>query len=261
MNQIIAFSNILTMIKVKKRNQKVIIKTIILIIIAGGFEVFNLNAQNNENLNTSGFFRTSVIGRYYKTPPRGYGSPYLNDNWLKGDIVLISGDTLKNLLLKMDCYKNELVWMSDGKSMVSVDPNLVSSFTLFSKSDLTTERKFQKINFKLPLISDTVVKYLEVLNEGYFNLYSFRKIGIYSRPTAGTSGGLFTMNEYELESSYYIQAKNQPVKTIELKRKSLIKVYPDMAERMKKLLKDNHCGSIKNEIQLVNTLKLINTNW
>lgn len=259
MKQTIIYPNIVSMAKLKTGINMLLFKTIILFIM-GGWEVFTLSAQDNAALKTSEFFQSPIIGRLYKAPRRGEGSPYLMERWWPGKIVLLSGDTIKNVLLKMDCYKNELIWMSDGKSIVAIDPNLITGFSLLPDNRLS-ERKFMKLNFKLPLISDTVVKYLEVLNEGPFNLYSFRKVDSYPQSVTGNAGGLFMMNAYDLVSSYYIQAKGQPVKVIEFNKKSLIKAYPEFADKMKKLLKEKHYGSIKNEYQLIQAVQLVNANW
>ena len=218
-----------------------------------------VHAQDEIPLKTSNYFEAPLIGRNYIAPPIGQGSPYLYDNWLKGYVVYSTGDTVKNKLFKFDCFKNEFIWMSDGKSLIALDHNLITSFALFPS--VGPIRKFEKTSLKLPLISDTLVRYLEVLSEGKVNLFAFRKIAVYSESTIGGSGGLYQLNSYEAEPVYFIQIGEHPVKQIRFIKKNLIDAYPEYSAMLKKILRENHYGSIRNEYQLTQAINLINANW
>jgi hypothetical protein len=188
----------------------------------------------------------------------GEGSPYLFDHWARGEVVYETGDTVGNKMFKFDCFKNELIWMSDGKSLVALDYHLIRSFTLFPDSG--PERRFEKAPLKLPVLSDTLVRYLEVLSTGRMNLYAFRRITVYSKTVTGSSG-LFHVNSYEKEPIYYIRVDNQPVKLVGLRKKSVYDAYPEYSGVLKKILRENHLGNIRNEFQLIRLVHLINEEW
>lgn len=218
-------------------------------------------AQDNDKpLNISQYFDAPLIGRSYKAPPRGKGSPYLYDNWLTGYVVLTSGDTVKNRLFKFDCFKNEFVWMADGKSLIALDHNLIKGFALFPQYGVAM-RNFEKTSLKLPFLADTTIRYLEVLSAGHVNLYAYRKVTAYTESTTGAASGLYQVNSYESEPVFFIQAGNLPVKQVGFFKKSIINAYPEYSLRLKKILKENHYGGIRNEYQLTTAIKLINENW
>lgn len=238
---------------------KELIRFFLLIILFGS--ELSLQAQTgNLKLTTSQYFEAPLIGRSYYSPPKGNGSPYLYDEWLNGYVVMTTGDTVGNRLFKLDCYKNELVWMADGRSLVALDHELIKSFTLFPTSGLT-ERKFEKTSLKLPFLTDTLIRYLEILGSGKINLYSFRRVAVYTEPTIGNKGGLYQMSIYEREPLFYIQIGNLPVRQVRFSKRSLIGAYPEYSAELKKILRENHAGGIKNEFQLISAVKLINQYW
>lgn len=219
---------------------------------------FGVRAQDTPSLKTSDYFEAPLIGRNYIAPAVGEGSPYLYDNWFRGEVVYGTGDTIRNKMLKFDCFKNELVWMSDGKSLIAIDHNLISSFSLFP--GINQERKFEKTSLKLPMLSDTMVRYLEVLSSGKMNLYAFRRIAVYSESVTGSSG-LYQVNSYSKEPVYYVRVENLPVKQVRLRKRSVRDAYPEYSDVLKKILRENHSGEIRNEYQLVQLVKMINAEW
>lgn len=224
------------------------------------YDVLPLVAQEEIKLKTSEIFDAPLIGRNYVPPPKGEGSPYLYDNWVNGYIVFISGDTVKNKLLKFDCMKNECVWMADGQSLVALDHSLIKSFALFP-ADANHLRTFERANFKLPLIADSLFRYLEVLSKGKFSLYAFRRIEVESLVTHGISGGLYQVNSYLPGSLYYLRLEDLPVVQVRMSKRSIYEAYPQYKDKIKRLMRANHRGSIRNEYQLAQVIKVINENW
>lgn len=229
---------------------------VIIAVFSGSISMF---AQDEIDLRTSEFFEAPLIGRSYTAPPVGKGSPYLYENWLKGYVVFSTGDTIKNKLFKFDCYKNEFIWMSDGKSLIALDNHLITAFGLYPKTGPV--RKFEKTSLKIPFLTDTMVRYLEVLAQGKMNLFAYRNVTVFTESTIGNKGGLYQLSSYEPEPYYYIQIGDLPVKQVRFYKKSLIDSYKEYSATLKKILKENHYGRIQNEFQLVNAVNVINSNW
>lgn len=217
------------------------------------------NAQEEVRLRTSEIFDAPLIGRNYLPPPVGKGSPYLYDNFLNGYVVFITGDTVRNKLFKYDCLKNDFIWMADGRSMIALDHNLIKSFTLFPKEG--GERKFEKTTLKLPFIADSLFRYLEVLAKGKIDLYSFHKVEVEAEATTGLSGGLYQLNAYSAKTLYFIQLEDLPVSQVRFSKRSIYEAYPDYKEKIRKIMRANHGGGIRNEYQLTQLVRLINENW
>jgi hypothetical protein len=215
-------------------------------------------AQEVNSLNTSEFFGASLIGRRYVTTAAGYGSPYLFDGFLNSYVVLTTGDTVFNRMLKFDCYKNELIWMSENATLVSLDSSFISGFSIFSSDKV--HRDFERLSLKSPLLADSAIKYIEILNKGEINLYCFRKISTESETVSGNRGGMFQVNKYLQEPKFFIQIGSLPIKQIRLAKNSLVKAYPEYSLEIKRILRENNIGKIKLEWQLIQAVKLINDN-
>lgn len=220
---------------------------------------FTAKAQEEVKLRTSEIFDAPLIGRNYLSPPVGKGSPFLYDNFLNGYVVFITGDTVRNKLFKYDCLKNDFIWMADGKSMVALDHNLIKSFSLFPREG--GERKFEKTTLKLPFIADSLFRYLEVLAKGKINLYSFHKVEVEAENTIGLSGGLYQVNLYTNKTLYFIQLDELPVRQVRFSKRSIYEAYPEYKEKIRKIIRANHGGGIRNEYQLTQLVNLINENW
>lgn len=111
-----------------------------------------LDAQNNllaagQPNNFSGVVRT--FNNSYKGVK---GSPYLNDAWYPGVILLTNGDSLANVGLNYDSYYDELSYIKrDGDTPLFlpqqqvkafyIKPNDVNSIQYFQKRDLNYKNK------------------------------------------------------------------------------------------------------------------------
>jgi hypothetical protein len=216
-------------------------------------------AQDSNPLATSVVFKVPLIGKSYVAPAIGRGSPYLVDGWHRGSVVLASNDTVTVKHLRFDCLKNELVWTDEGHLSISIDINLIKSFGLFTSNDLS-ERRFERASLKLAFLSDTMIRFAEVMAEGKMNFYTLRNIYVESEIVVGRNGALYSMPVYSPKPVFYIQLGNYPIKQIKIKKKSLIKAYPEASEKIRHILRNAHFGRITKEYQMVEAVKLISNN-
>ncbi len=234
-----------------------IIKTLVLFISFGSLN-YGVMAQDLNPLTTSAFFKRPVIGKSYVAPAIGNGSPYLVENWTSGYVVLTSNDTVVLKYMRFDCLKNELVWTKEGQIPISIDPDFIKEFGLKTNPNLT-ERRFERTTLKLPLITDTMVRFLEILVKGSLKLYALRNIAVDNELVPGR--GLRYLPVYKPETVFYLQIGNLPMKRIKIKKRSLTDAYPEYAEQIEQILHSKHYGQIRKEYQLVESVKLINDNW
>lgn len=217
-------------------------------------------AQNSKNLKTSIVFQVPLVGREYIPPSKGEGSPFLYDSWNSGYIILESGDTITGKPLKFDCLNNKLLFLSDNTEIIELDRNYIKGFGLYSNAPMTA-RKFEKLSTKLPFISDSAMQYLEIMVKGKFNLYAYVKVKIYNEKPAGNESGSYLINRYTKKVLFYAQLDNLPIQLINPSKNSLLNAYPEYKAKIKKILKDNHSSRIRNQRQIINSIKLINLNW
>lgn len=230
---------------------------ILLVVVFSILGEFGLTAQDVNSLNTSKFFESPLIGRRYINKS-GLGSPYLYGSFMNGCVVLTSGDTVFNKKLKFDCYRNELIWLANGADLVSLDVNLIRAFSIASSNGVY--RNFEQIPSEFPVLVDSTVKYIEKMSTGRVSLYSYRKITVLNETVSSGSGGMYQVNKYVPRPEFYIKVGNSTVKQVQLAKNSLIKAYPEYAEEIKRILRENNLGKIKKEWELIDAIKLLNTN-
>jgi hypothetical protein len=64
----------------------------------------------------------------------GYtGSPFLNDNWTKGEIIRDDAKIFGDLELKYDIYKDLLIIRKDNKEEFEVDNNTIRGFNILNR--------------------------------------------------------------------------------------------------------------------------------
>lgn len=212
----------------------------------------NLNAQ--DTLNTSSYFEAPLIGRRYLPPPNGDGSPFLFNGIVNGDIVVTTGDTVKNKLLRLDGLRNELVWMNDQFGYIGLDSSQIKAFTLYPKKD--SPHHFTKMAIKLPSRTDSSYCYIEILNDTVFLTYAYRYIEVIKEQQV-IDGALRETNLFKPVATYFIKLQGFPIKQIALRRGSLLKAFPSYSKNMKKILNKSKIRAIKNEQQLKEAVLLL----
>lgn len=218
--------------------------------------ILNLNAQK-DTLNTSSYFEAPLIGRRYLPPPNGEGSPFLFNGIVNGDVVVTTGDTVKNKLLKLDGLRNELVWMNDQFGYIRLDSSQINAFTLYPQKD--SPHHFAKMRIKLPSMTDSANHYVEILNDSVFLTYAYRYIEIIKEQNV-IGGTLRETNIFKPVTTYFIKLQGFPIKQIRLNRRSLIKAIPLYSKNIKLILNKSKIRAIKNEQQLKEAVLLLARN-
>jgi hypothetical protein len=124
---------------------------VILIILGGrttlkGQTLQALDAQNN--LLTAGQPNnfTGVVRTFNNSYKGVKGSPYLNDAWYPGVIILSDGDSLANVGLNYDSYYDELSYVKrDGDSPLFLPQQQVRAFYI-KPDDIQSIQYFEKRN-------------------------------------------------------------------------------------------------------------------
>ncbi len=62
------------------------------------------------------------------------GLPFYDDDWVKGDITLLSGETYTNLQLRYDTYRDELIYINNvNNNVIIIDKKSIREFILTNK--------------------------------------------------------------------------------------------------------------------------------
>jgi hypothetical protein len=125
------------------------------------------------------------------------GSPYFQDNWMKGMLVSAKGDQYKGGLYKLDLIDNELHFLDNGKEYVTA--TALKEITLI---DTTNGSSYHFVHSStLPLGSNMKRGWYIRLADGNVSAYQFlRKQANESRPynSATTELKISTYSDYYL---------------------------------------------------------------
>lgn len=176
------------------------------------------------------------------------GSPYLLQNWTKGNVKFADANPINNVELKLDLLENVLV--TRGKNdLENVFSSKVVEFTL---DDSGKQRLFRTGFVKSN--NQAIPSYLEVLYDGKTKLL-VREV----KTVIESTGYNITIVTKNINSSleYYISKANGPVNLIKLNDKSILTVLdkPELA----KYIKDNklnlkEIGDVLRLLQYYDTL-------
>jgi len=186
------------------------------------------------------------------------GSAYLNDDWVRGSVILENGDRYDSLLLKLNTFTEDLITFNERIGAVAIiDKFIVDEFTM--DTDKSSENLFRKMYFdKYPKGEH----YFNMLYEGKLKLlcwyYTFEKKTSTYKDVAGITRDSY----YKLSPIYFIEFPDNTLVKVKSTRKSLINLFPEQKKRIRKLLRKNkiHFYS-KNTSELARAVNLIETEF
>lgn len=189
--------------------------------------------------------RNGLMGREYSDPVVGYKGDRFYCNWTKGEIFLTNGERITGLSLRYEGYLDQLLWLrEDFKTGVLFKPG-IKGFNLFDQSN-NIVASFAKIRIKLPFESDSADCLLQVLVNGDYGFYAFRKIS--KVPDA---------LELENNTKFYV-SHNDQYKMIKLRTRDLLKVPFIDKVKMELIIKSNKIRLKDNEQEFIRVITLYN---
>jgi len=192
------------------------------------------------------FLKNTLISRvYYNTIPHYEGEHYFN-SWESGDIFLTSGEEIQNMTLRYDMFMDELLTlrMEDQKIGIVTKP-AINGFRLYDRNG-NSYALFIRQNIKLPG-APAIDAFLQVLVEGYINMYAFRNL------VKAVSASRTTSN-----LKYFVDVDNQRYLTSRLSKKFLYDIPGIQKEYMKEIISENRLRLRKYESDFIRAVDLYN---
>ena len=180
---------------------------------SGGTISFNSNAFGQQF--TSQIY--SLVGKSKSTAYKGVkGSPYLNDEPIKGTLVLNNGNMIQDILLQMDLYTNEVVaTKKDGEEVILDNIFFREVIIPFEGEDIV----YKKTNPEDP------DNFYEVLYEGP-DMVFFKQRDVALRE--GHDHGISKIEpKFSQRNKYYIKHGEGAVATVKLKKKENLSGFAD----------------------------------
>jgi hypothetical protein len=220
----------------------------ILLLILFASDVLCQNQQNacNNIINDTSIYEENILGEPFYLKEMHQGQNFYTDDWHYGNVVLENGGMIYNKILNYHLLSHQLLWIrASDNSLIAVEKELVKEFIIPS-NDGVNESLFKKLKIRSRDMSDSVEAYVQVLTQGYINLYAFRKsiIGKYSQSIIP-------------DDEYYIQINNGKIKWFSLSRRSLYAAVGENENIMKTIVRSNHLR-IRKEYGLIKAVNIFN---
>lgn len=176
------------------------------------------------------------------------GSPYLNDDFLLGDVFINDG-RYQNVLLRYNIYKDYIEFKKDSRSYI-LDPNKkVQKITIGSNVFVVEE---------FPFRSQKKLGYLMLLDSGKASLM-MKHIVSYREPQPPkpieTEGKPARYSE--LPDVFYFKVGNEEIKEIESLKK-MIEGFPDKHDQLNEFAKKEKI-SVRKKDELIKLIQYYNS--
>ncbi len=168
---------------------------------------------------------------YYSDYMQVKGSPFLEgEEWMIGDLILASGESLNNIKFKLDIFAHRiLVYQEYLKRIVLLGKDDICEFYLGDTSRLRKFVFLEDISSKAKVSGGC---YFEVLSEGKISFYK-----LYSKDIIQLrSPQMPYLDEFLDEKSYFLK-DGEKVTSFRLGRNVLFKLYPEYKQEMKQFIR------------------------
>gem|GEM_PF-1234899 len=172
--------------------------------------------------------------------PRIKGSPYLYDDWEKGTVVLKSGETWKDLELKVDIHKNTVIY----KDPEGTPKQIVKPISHVNFNDKPS-----------PLLIMQNGVYLQLSGGKIFFLKKLTKITVENKDYATSS----TEKSFVINTSHYLITQQLGLKKIKLSQSDIEKTLPEFRKAIKDFTQTSGHSKLKSEEDFIALFNRINT--
>jgi hypothetical protein len=219
------------------------------------FLLFGQDGMRNSTVDQRSLFEAALTGQPCQIE-KTVGSQFFRDGWFNGDIILTSGDTVRDKQIGYNGYQDELIWrMLSNMSLIRVDKDQVNRFILHNNQQPIIFRHLhgtisgnRQIDF-----------YAQILVEDTISLYVTRNIQLVDK-VEEKAGGIIIYND-RIEPAppvYYISMPHKFFLVLRyLRNKKLYDTFPDNKEAIKTIMIQHH-QTLRKENDLIQIVQLLN---
>ena len=166
------------------------------------------------------FLTNAVRSGHYATAKQGYnkidGSPYLNDEPIKGSLFLNNGTEIAEVPLQIDVYANEVIATNKKGEEIILDPKFYNEVRMpFEGQELV----FKKINPNNP------DQFYQVLYQDG-DMVFFKEKDVHLKE--GNNKGIVKFEpRFYKRTNYYIKQGEDQIANVKLKKKDIFSVFPE----------------------------------
>lgn len=196
----------------------------------------NVQPLVEEDLRALGDAGNHAVVKTYDQRYEGVrGTPFLQGEWLPGEVWTSSGSHIKKALLKYDAYKDELLFQMKGYTQVAIKTN-VTAFLLLD-AEQGDSLYFVKKTIALPGSRQLANEYFQLLYDGPSQLLKKHSKVLQRADYQGAYSSGKTYDEFISETQYYLRLPTGSYQKVKLNKKSLLKILDQHPQALKSYLK------------------------
>lgn len=210
------------------------------------------NTVTSEELSEFGRQLDRGVVRVVKSK-RVKGSPYLNDEWLKGYVKVTDKANTEMLRLRFNTETNTLEFLRN-ETVYALDSRKIKGFVIPGHpEDLVFRNGFNPDDDDINRST-----FLRIISDGKTKFVCHHKTSL--KEDLSTYGMASQVDEYVSTTDYYLITPNNKFHDIRLKRKDIIRVFSDEEDKVREYVRANNLdygeeNDVKRIVSFYNSLK------
>lgn len=229
---------------------------IMLILLGPLLFVSGQGDQCNCRVDQHQIFEAVLTGQAFQMKKTS-GNQLFRDGSFRGDIILVTGDTVRDKQIGYNSYEDELIWtMPVTSRMIKVDKEQVEKFILNNTDD---EDPVAFGHLQGTTAGDRKIDlFAQVLLEDSISLYATHTIQFVEKIEHNDGSVITLVDKIEpISPVYYIRLPDKYLEVKHLRKKYLYIALPDYKDAIKALLIRQH-QPLRKERDLIRIVQLFN---
>lgn len=212
-------------------------------------------AKNLPDIDT--LFLPKLTGDFFYESKKYVGDQYYNNDWVKGDILLSTGEMIYDKTLKYNGLFDELIWLNTNNyGKFKLDKSFIKEFWLKNIQD-------SAIHFKQISVLNTTSSiqqdiFVEVALQGKMSLFIQRKISVMGSQTI-FKDNVLKLYEYVYKTPiYYIKTPSGAYLNLsKIRSKEFSNLFAENKKLIQKHIRTKHL-IVRTESDLLTLIKSLN---
>jgi hypothetical protein len=177
---------------------------------------------------------------------------FFNNEWLPGDIYLVSGGILKNKKIRYNGLVDELFCLNSlSNCILKLDKEAIIQFH-FHNLQGDTSVYFKKIKVKRSFSPDTTEIFVQIMFQGNLSLYVLHNFHLNDKKEVQINNKLIQKDIYKEVPFYYLKFLNgEMVGFKRFNRKTVYSFAPGKKDQIRKFLKEGITGRINTNQEII----------
>jgi hypothetical protein len=217
-------------------------------------QLFGQKNIYNQTVFQHSLFEAPLTGQPYQME-KTIGSQLFPEGWFTGDIILVSGDTVRNKQIAYNGYHDELIWKRSNMSLIRLDKEQVERFIIHDNNQPLVFRHLRGTTTE----NRQIDFFAQMLVEDTISLFVARNIQIVDKVEQKAGGIIIYIDRIEpAPPVYYFGFPHDKFVVMRsLRKKTMYDTFPDHKEAIRTLMIQHHL-TFRDENDLLQVVLLLN---